>query len=116
MWEPGKVACPKHTGHNGPATYSFPSRSGQYAFLRECHGPQGCYRRPVPRSLLGGGWDQLLVLAQQVALYVDVEQSVVQAGVAGLGVAFVEAHYHVDAGFPSGPTEFLGYRPGIATD
>jgi hypothetical protein len=52
------------------------------------------------------------VLAQQVALCVDVEEGIVKAGVAGLGVAFVEAHYDVNAGFLGCPTEFLGHRAG----
>src|ERR671911_780697 len=60
-----------------------------------------------PDHAPGGGWYQLLVLAQQVALGIDVEQGVVQASVARLRVTLVQAHYHVNAGLPSGPTELL---------
>src|SRR5829696_6367369 len=65
-----------------------------------------------PHHALWGGWHQLLVLAQQVTFGIDIEQGIVQAGVAGLRVALVQAHYHVNAGLPSGPTELLGSQAG----
>jgi hypothetical protein len=52
------------------------------------------------------------VLAHEAALGIDVEEGIVEARVAGLSVALVEAHHHVDAGLFGCLTEPVGDRAG----